>query len=66
MKQLQYNVRFIENVQDFDSMSDEDFRLVKTELKNKLYDYLNLAGFEIQGEIHLDFDMIGDDSVETW
>lgn len=66
MDQLKYNISFIENVQCMDDVSDEDFRLIKPELKNKLYNYLNLAGFEIQGDIHLDFDKIGDDSVETW
>lgn len=64
--QLQYNVRFIENVEQFDDLNEEEFRLIKTELKSKLYNYLNLAGFEIQGDIELDFDMIGDDGIETW
>lgn len=64
MDQLKYNISFIENVQGLEGTEDEEFRLIKSELKSKLYTYLNLAGFEIQGDINLDFDMIGDDFIE--
>lgn len=64
--QLQYNVRFVENVQTMNDISDNDFRLIKTELKNKIHNYLTYAGFDIRGDINLEFDMIGDDGIETW
>jgi hypothetical protein len=63
---LQYNISFIENVQDFNGIDDNDFRLIKGDLKRKLYNYMTYAGFEIDGEIKLEFDMIGDDGIETW
>jgi hypothetical protein len=63
---LQYNISFIENVQDFNEISDNDFRLIKGDLKRKIYNYMTYAGFEIDGDINLEFDMIGDDGIETW
>lgn len=64
--QLQYNVNFIENVQSLNDISDNDFRLIKTELKSKIYNYLTYAGFDIYGDVSLEFDVIGDDGIETW
>lgn len=63
---LQYNISFIENVQDFNEISDNDFRLIKGDLKRKIYNYMTYAGFEIDDDINLEFDMIGDDGIETW
>lgn len=63
---LKYNISFIENVQSFNDINDNDFRLIKQDLKRKLYNYLTYAGVEFDGEINLEFDMIGDDGIETW
>lgn len=56
----------MENVQDLTSINDEEFRMIKSELKDRITNYLELAGFNIDGYIDLEFDMIGDDRVETW
>ena len=63
---LQYNINFIENVQSINEISDNDFRLIKGDLKRKIHNYMTYAGFEIDGDINLEFDMIGDDGIETW
>lgn len=66
MNKIQYNVRFVENMQDCSDISDDEFRLIKNDLKNTLENYLSMAGFKIEGDIELDFDMIGDNDYETW
>lgn len=63
---LQYNIRFVEQVESLNDINDETFRLIKQDLKRKIYNYLTYAGLQIDGEIELEFDMIGDDGIETW
>jgi len=56
-QRLKYFIEFSELVDNIDDLEPEELSRVAREIKYHLYRYLTYGGFQLDGEIQLDFDL---------
>lgn len=66
MAKLKYTIEFTEEIEDVSDLEYAQLEQIKAELKNKIHTYLVFSGLSITDDIKLDFDLIGDEDIETW
>lgn len=61
---IRYNIEFTELINNPSDLNEEELQLIKQELTSKIHTYMTLAGFQIEDEIKLNFEMTGEDESE--
>jgi len=56
-QRLKYFIEFSELIENMNDLESEELSRVAREVKNHLYRYLTYGGFQLDGEIKLDFDL---------